>query len=109
LSLLRGLSAKEIAGPNNRGIFTVTQFSHTFRPGRLKQVKETGGRREHALQVLAVREQKVYVARRSRLPDGKVRAYLDVEGLPDRDFYYLIGLAVEGVRRSSLWADGSWS
>jgi predicted RecB family nuclease len=108
LSLLRGLSAKEIAGLNGRGIFTVTQFSHTFRPGRLKRMKETGGRREHALQALAVREKKVYIARRPRLPDGKVRAYLDVEGLPDRDFYYLIGLSVEcgeGVRRWSFWAD----
>src|SRR6266545_603598 len=95
LSLLRGLSAKEIAGLKGRGIFTVTQFSHTFRPGRLKRVKEPGGRHEHALQALAVREKTVYVARRPRLPDGKVRAYLDVEGLPDRDFYYLIGLSVE--------------
>ena len=108
LSLLRGLSAKEIAGLNGRGIFTVTQFSHTFRPGRLKRVKETGGRHEHALQALAVREKTVYVARRPRLPDGKVRAYLDIEGLPDRDFYYLIGLSVEdgaGGRRASFWAD----
>jgi predicted RecB family nuclease len=108
LSLLRGLSAKEIGVLHDRGIFTVTQFSHTFRPARLKRVKETGGRREHALQALAVREKKVYIARRPRLPDGKVRAYLDVEGLPDRDFYYLIGLSVEGgegVRRLSFWAD----
>ena len=108
LSLLRGLSAKEIGVLHGRGIFTVTQFSHTFRPSRLKRVKETGGRREHALQALAVREKKVYIARRPRLPDGKVRAYLDVEGLPDRDFYYLIGLSVEGgegVRRWNFWAD----
>jgi predicted RecB family nuclease len=108
LSLLRGLSAKEIAGLNNRGIFTVLQLSHTFRPGRLKRVRETGGRHDHALQALAVREKKIYIARRPRLPDGKVRAYLDVEGLPDRDFYYLIGLSVEDgdcVRGSSFWAD----
>jgi predicted RecB family nuclease len=108
LSLLRGLSAKEIGVLHGRGIFTVTQFPHTFRPSRLKRVKETGGRREHALQALAVREKKVYIARRPRLPDGKVRAYLDVEGLPARDFYYLIGLSVEGsegVRRRSFWAD----
>jgi predicted RecB family nuclease len=108
LSLLRGLSAKEIAGLNNRGIFTVTQFSHTFRPARMKRVKETGARHDHALQALAVRERKVYVARRPPLPDGKVRAYLDVEGLPNRDFYYLIGLSVEGGergRRSSFWAE----
>jgi predicted RecB family nuclease len=104
LSLLRGLSVKEIARLNGRGIFTVTQFSHTFRPARLKRVKEAGARHDHALQALAIRERKVFVARRPRLPDGKVRAYLDVEGVPDRDFYYLIGLSVEdggGARRTS--------
>jgi len=34
--------------------------------------------------------------------------YLDVEGLPDRDFYYLIGLRVKtarGFEQHSLWAD----
>lgn len=108
LSLLRGLPAKEIADLNKRGIFTVTQFSHTFRPSRLKRVKEKGGRYEHALQALAVREKKVYIARRPELPDAKVRVYLDIEGLPDRDFYYLIGLSIrdgENERHSSFWAD----
>jgi predicted RecB family nuclease len=108
LSLLRALSAKEIARLNKRGIFTVTQFSHTFRPARLKRAKEKGDRHEHALQALAVREKKIYVARRPRLAEGKVRAYLDVEGLPERDFYYLIGLAIEdgeNLRRSSFWSD----
>ena len=33
--------------------------------------------------------------RRSQsLPAAIVHAYLDVEGLPDEDFYYLIGLVV---------------
>jgi predicted RecB family nuclease len=108
LSLLRSLPAKEIAGLNKRGIFTVTQFSHTFRPSRLKRVKEKGGRYEHALQALAVREKKVYIARRPQLPDAKVRVYLDIEGLPDRDFHYLIGLSIrdgENERHSSFWAD----
>ncbi len=36
--------------------------------------------------------------------------YLDVEGLPDRDFYYLIGLRIghgESAVQHSLWADTS--
>ena len=35
--------------------------------------------------------------------------YLDVEGLPDRDFYYLIGVRLgnrDSVAQYSLWADG---
>ena len=34
--------------------------------------------------------------------------YLDVEGLPDRDFYYLIGIRVrtsDSIVQHSLWAD----
>jgi predicted RecB family nuclease len=106
LSLLRGLSPKDIAGLNRRGIFTVTQYSYTFRPGRMKHA--AGGKYDHSLQALAVREQTTYVARRPELPGGVTRLYLDVEGLPDEDFYYLIGLTVEEGdcrRHFSYWAD----
>jgi predicted RecB family nuclease len=34
LSLLRGMSGKEVKGYNRKGIFTVTQLAHTFRPRR---------------------------------------------------------------------------
>ena len=43
-----------------------------------------GGRHDHSLQALAVRDRTVYVARRPELPDNRISAYLDVEGLPDR-------------------------
>jgi predicted RecB family nuclease len=106
LSLLRGLTPKDIAGLNRRGIFTVTQYSYTFRPGRMKRA---GGRKhDHSLQALAVREQTAYIALRPELPGGVTRLYLDVEGLPDDDFYYLIGLTVEEGdcrRHFSFWAD----
>lgn len=109
LSLLRGLSPKDIAGLNRRGIFTLTQYSFTFRPGRLKRVVGAkDGKHDPSLQALAVREKKVFVARPTELRDARVRAYLDVEGLPDRDFYYLIGLSWDDgsvVRRVNFWAD----
>ena len=58
---------------------------------------------------MAVRENTVYVAQRPELPDAKARLYLDVEGLPDEDFYYLIGLTVveDEYRDATLafWAD----
>jgi predicted RecB family nuclease len=106
LSLLRGLSAKEIAALNARGIFTVTQYSYTFRPGRMKRA--TGRKHDHSLQALAIREKTVYIAKRPELPAGKARVYLDVEGLPDEEFYYLIGMTVvggESRRHLSFWAN----
>ncbi|MGE5296271.1 MAG: TM0106 family RecB-like putative nuclease [Solirubrobacterales bacterium] len=109
LSLLRGLPPKDIAGLNRRGIFTVTQYSYTFRPGRLKRaVERKSPKYDHSLQALAVRDNTVYVAQRPELPDDRARLYLDVEGLPDADSYYLIGLTVEEggtQRRLCFWAD----
>jgi len=44
------------------------------------------------------------------LPAGFTRTpvYMDVEGLPDRDFYYLIGIRIkagDSVVQHSVWAD----
>lgn len=37
LSLLGGVTGKEVARQNSKGIFTVTQLSYTFRPRRLRK------------------------------------------------------------------------
>ncbi|MGE5754443.1 MAG: TM0106 family RecB-like putative nuclease, partial [Planctomycetaceae bacterium] len=111
LSLLRGLSGKEIEKLRGRGIATVAQLSHTYRPGR-RGKRRAGAARKHdlALQALALREQKVFVLDRPPMPVPHVALYLDVEGVPDRDSYYLIGLlAVEEGHSTNyaFWADDS--
>jgi len=58
--------------------------------------------------VLAIRDKKIYVYGTPHLPDVATRIYLDIEGVPDRQFVYLLGLIVErnGVEeRYSFWAD----
>ena len=78
-----------------KGIITVTQLSYTFRPRRRR--RELRGKAEkfhHSLRALAIRENKIHTV---DLLDPKLDGtpvYLDVEGLPDRDFYYLIGIRV---------------
>lgn len=109
LSLLRGMSAKEIQAQTRLGISTVGQYACTFRP------KSVGARRSkppkrhlHALQALAIRDQKVYVVRTPEIPSGATHVFFDVEGMPDRDFYYLVGVVVERGGESavhSFWAD----
>ena len=109
LSLLRGMSEKEILAQRKHGINTVTQFACTFRP------KSVGTKRKkpfkthlHALQALAVRDKKVYVVRAPEIPAKTTRVFFDVEGIPDRDFYYLVGLVVEAdgqCSAHSFWAD----
>ncbi len=110
LSLLRGLSEKEIRKYNRRGIFTVTQLSFTFRPPKRSKRPQQQKSQPHnpALQALAIRDQKIYVLGTPRLPHGATQIYFDIEGDPDRQFAYLLGMIVErnGMEeRYSFWAD----
>ena len=109
LSLLSGISEKDRKRLHSKGIFTVTQLSYTFRPRRRR--RESRGKQEkhhHSLRALAIRENKIHAV---GIPDPKLEGtpvFLDVEGLPDRDFYYLIGIRVqapEGSVQHSFWAD----
>lgn len=109
LSLLTHLTDKDRARLKDKGIFTVTQLSYTFRPRR--RIKRLAGHPEkyhHALKALAIREQKIHVVGIPELHlDGTIM-FFDVEGLPDYDFYYLIGIRLEGqngVEHYSFWAD----
>ena len=109
LSLIRGISEKEIKSFNRKGILTVTQLSHTFRPRRKrKNVTKESNPHYHALQALAIRDQKIYIFGTAQVPDSSVSIYLDVESDPDIDFVYLIGLLIVedgSEKRYLFWAD----
>jgi predicted RecB family nuclease len=109
LSLLRGMSEQEISRQNGKGIFTVRQLSYTFRVRRRnKRTKRQAFPRSFALQALAIRENRIHVHGSYAVPSSPTSIYLDIEGLPDRDLYYLIGLLVveNGVEsQHSFWAD----
>jgi predicted RecB family nuclease len=90
LSLLAGMSAKERQKLRSKGIFTVTQLSYTFRPRRRpKRQRDKREKYHHALKALAIREQKIHIVGSPEFKIEGTPVYLDVEGLPDRDFYYL--------------------
>src|SRR5262249_11719655 len=108
LSLLAGITGKDRQRFHSRGIFTVTQLSYTFRPRRRR--KESRGKQEkyhHSLRALAIRENKIHAV---GIPDIELKGtlvFLDVEGLPDLDFYYLIGIRIQAAKGSvehSFWA-----
>jgi predicted RecB family nuclease len=109
LSLLSGMSEKERKRLHSKGIFTVTQLSYTFRPRRRSRgSRDKPEKFHHSLRALAIRENKIHAV---DLPDPKLdgtHVYLDVEGLPDRDFYYLIGVRIrtgDEAVQYSFWAD----
>jgi predicted RecB family nuclease len=109
ISLLRGMKEKEVKAYARKGILTVTQLAHTFRPRRKgKRAPPRPNRHTHALQALAVRDKKVYVFGTPQLSASPVRVYLDIEGNPEEGSDYLVGLIVvagEQEQRYSFWAD----
>ena len=109
LSLLRGLGQKAITAYARKGILTLTQLAHTFRPRRSgKRSVGPSKKRYFALQALALRDRRVYVLGTPAVPTGEVRIYLDLEGTPDDGFVYLVGMIVcEGATQTafSFWAD----
>jgi predicted RecB family nuclease len=109
LSLIQRMSEREIITQNKRGIFTVTQFSFTFRHKK-KSKKILTRNYYHSLKALAIKDNKIYVVERPTVTLSKVQIYFDVEGIPDQNTYYLIGVVVvkEGnINHFSLWADTS--
>jgi predicted RecB family nuclease len=109
LSLLSGMSEMERKKLHSKGIFTITQLSYTFRPRRRpKRMRDKRERYHHSLKALAVREKKIHIVGRPELKIDGIPVYLDVEGLPDRDFYYLFAVRVgsgDSAVHHSLWAD----
>ncbi|MGC2776057.1 MAG: TM0106 family RecB-like putative nuclease [Bradyrhizobium sp.] len=109
LTLLRGLGEKTIKRYARSGILTLTQLAHTFRPRRRgKRANLPLTQRDHALHALAIRDNTIYVLGSPEVRTAEVRIFIDVEGDPDKQFIYLIGLIVcerEHVERHSFWAD----
>jgi predicted RecB family nuclease len=103
------MTDKEIKKQHRKGIFSVTQLSYTFRARRRpKRLAAKAAPYSHALKALAIRERKIYIAGKPDLKLQGTPVYFDVEGIPDRDFYYLIGLRVrssDAYVQHSLWAN----
>ena len=111
LSLLNRMTPKVMEKYRRQGILTIEQLSYAYRPRRRRKRRAnapTGFRFE--LQALALRMGKIYLHEKPTLPKHPVELFLDIEGLPDEEVDYLIGLDIrEGDRvvRHSFWADAA--
>ena len=77
------MTEKERRKRHEKGIFTVTQLSYTFRPRRHPS---TTLKYDHALKALAIRKNQIHVIGDINLPLSGKPVYFDVEGDPDRSF-----------------------
>jgi predicted RecB family nuclease len=109
LSLLSGMTEKERRKLHEKGVFTVTQLSYTFRPRRRpKRLHDKPEKCHHSLRALAIRQKKIHIFGSPKIEIEGTPVFLDIEGLPDPDFYYLIGVRFrtgDSAAQHSLWAD----
>jgi predicted RecB family nuclease len=108
LSLLDRMTPKLMRKYHDKGIFTVRQLSHVYKPRRSRKKAKRQVRHSLELQALAIRTGKVHVEHLPELPGGPVELVVDLEGVPDRDAYYLAGLLLcrgGQAEYESFWAD----
>lgn len=115
LSLLGAMTAKERVKFEEKGISTITQLSYGYRPRRRRRIKLAApagsppAKHDHNLKALAIKKAQIHVVGSPSLFIEGTPVFMDVEGMPDRDFYYLFGLRHEtqGTHvEQSFWADG---
>jgi predicted RecB family nuclease len=108
LSLLDRMTLKQMRRYHDKGIFTVRQLSHIYKPRRSRKKAKRQVRHSLELQALAIRTGKVHVEHLPELPRSPVELFLDIEGVPDHDSHYLAGLLVcrgGAAEYESFWAD----
>jgi predicted RecB family nuclease len=109
LSMLVKMTPKVIRRYEKKGIFTIKQLSYAFNPRRRRKKSLAASHIfNFELQALALRTKKIYLHETPLIPTNQVELFLDIEGIPDQNFNYLIGLiAVNGdtIKAYSFWAD----
>jgi uncharacterized protein YprB with RNaseH-like and TPR domain len=103
------MSENEIRAYGQKGIFTVNQLSYTFRYRKpQKRAKHRTHPHYHSLQARSIRTGIVHVHGALSIPRAEICAYLDIEGVPERDYCYLIGVTMESgesISHHHFWAD----
>src|SRR5262249_37650135 len=85
LSLLDRMTPRLMRKYHDKGIFTVRQLSHVYKPRRSRKKAKSPVRHSLELQALAIRTGKIHVQHLPDVPRGPVELVLDLEGVPDRD------------------------
>ncbi len=108
LSLLGGMTRKILARYEQKGIFTVKQLSYLYKPRKPMARRKPRLAHQYELQALALRTGNIYLHEPRALADCRSAVFLDIESIPGRRFYYLIGLLVctaQDSRYLALWAE----
>jgi len=96
LSLLGGMTKKQILKFEKKGIFTVKQLSYLYRPRkRGRRSRQERVAHKYELQALALRTGNIYIQDKPvEIPKHEVEIFIDFECIPDESFFYLFGAVV---------------
>ena len=96
LSLLGGMTKKQILKFEKKGIFTIKQLSYLYRPRkRGRRSRHDRVAHKYELQALALRTGNIYIQDKiTEIPKHDVEIFIDFECLPDESFFYLFGVVV---------------
>lgn len=108
MSLLDRATSKAIEKYKKKGIFTIQQLSYLYKPRRRKKRMKQLVAHNLELQALALRTDKIYAQQLPELSRQPIELFLDIEGNPDQELYYLIGVLIckdDSTISNSFWAD----
>jgi len=108
ISLLDRVTSKTVEKYKKKGIFTIQQLSYLYKPRRQKKRVKQLITHNIELQALALRTGKIYAQQLPELTRQAFELFIDIEGNPDQEFYYLIGILIykdNETKCNSLWAD----
>jgi len=111
LSLLDKVTTlKQIKKYERKGIFTVNQLSYLYRPRVQRKRSRNPPALQHSLelQALVIRTGRIYLHKPPTIERNSTELFLDIEGIPDQQYFYLFGLLVcEGdtSKHYSFWAN----
>jgi hypothetical protein len=107
------MTAKERTKCQEKGISTLTQLSYGYRPRRRKRKKtisakdDKPSKNDNKLRALAIKKAQIHIVGSPSLSMEGTPVFMDVEGMSDRHFYYLVGLRYEAQGEQveqSFWA-----
>ncbi|MDP7196318.1 MAG: TM0106 family RecB-like putative nuclease [SAR202 cluster bacterium] len=113
LSLLNNISTlKQYRKYERKGIFTVNQLSYLYRPRKQRKRSRNSPAIKHSLelQALVLRTGKTYLHKPPQIQRKQTELFLDIEGNPDTQSFYLIGILIceeENSMYYSFWADAT--
>lgn len=108
LSLLSGSTLTKILQTKNRGIFTITQLSYSFRPKKSPNLYRSKNPYKWELKALAIKDKRTYIIDMPGFSDSEFQVFIDFEGLPDEEYCYLLGVVIitKTIKKTfSFWCD----